>query len=67
MVLDVLNNFDSFARDLAVGLTGIKVDLEEPYAVQQGYKSDYAVLETKQIVETVKAKLASYWNCFASS
>ncbi len=49
------------------GLTGIDVDLDEPYAIPQGYRSDYAVPETKKIVETVKAKLASYWNCFASS
>ena len=49
------------------GLTGREVDLDEPYAIPHGYESDYAVAETKKIVETVKAKLASYWKCFASS
>ena len=49
------------------GLTGIEFDLNEPYAIPQGYRSDYAVPETKRIVETVRAKLASYWTCFAFS
>jgi acetoin utilization protein AcuC len=49
------------------GLTGIEVALEEPYAIPEGYKTDYAVPETKKILETVRARLASYWNCFASS
>lgn len=49
------------------GLPGIEVDLDEPYAIPPWYKSDYAVAETKKIVEMVRARLASYWNCFASS
>jgi acetoin utilization protein AcuC len=48
------------------GLTGIEVDLEEPYPFPAGHKKDYAALETKEIVRAVKAKLAPYWKCFAS-
>jgi len=49
------------------GLTGIEVDLDEPYDIPPGYKSDYAVAQTKKIVEIVRVKLASYWSCFSSS
>ena len=48
------------------GLTGIEVDLEEPYPIPPWHKRDYAALETKGIVQAVKAKLAPYWRCFAS-
>jgi len=48
------------------GLTGIEIDLEEPYGIPVGYKSDYGVSETKEILESVRARLASYWDCFAS-
>jgi len=48
------------------GLTGIEVDLEEPYPLPPGYRKDYAALETKGIVQAVTAKLAPYWKCFAS-
>jgi len=63
----ILNSERMREYDLGHGLTGIEIELAEPYGVPPEYKSDYAVLETEQIVETVKAKLASYWNCFASS
>lgn len=48
------------------GLTGIQVDLEEPYPFPPGHRKDYAALETKGIVQAVKTKLAPYWKCFAS-
>ncbi len=48
------------------GLTGIEVDLEEPYPIPQEHRRDYATLETKGIVQAVKAKLAPYWKCFVS-
>jgi len=48
------------------GLTGIELDLEEPYPVPVGHMTDYAVLETKRIVQAIRAALAPYWKCFAS-
>jgi acetoin utilization protein AcuC len=48
------------------GLMGIELDLEEPYPVPAGHTKDYPALETKGIVQAVKAKLAPYWKCFAS-
>ena len=49
------------------GLAGVDIDLDEPYTISQEHKTDYAVAETKKIVEAVRANLALYWNCFASS
>jgi len=48
------------------GLTGIEVDLKEPYPIPPGHSRDYAAVETKGIVPVVKAKLAPYWKCFTS-
>lgn len=48
------------------GLTGVEIDLEEPYPIPPGHNKNYAVPETKGIVQAVKAKLAPYWRCFAS-
>jgi acetoin utilization protein AcuC len=47
------------------GLTGIEIELDEPYPIPVGHRNDYAVPETKEIVKAVKAKLAPYWKCFA--
>jgi acetoin utilization protein AcuC len=49
------------------GLTGMEIHLDEPYPLPPGYRPDYVVVETKKIVEAVKAKLGSYWKCFAST
>jgi len=49
------------------GLTGTEIDLDEPYPLPPQHRRDYAVPETKGIVQAVKAKLAPYWRCFASS
>lgn len=49
------------------GLTGLEVDLDEPYPFPQGYRSDYGVLEVRRIVEALKVNFAPYWRCFASS
>lgn len=49
------------------GLAGIKVDLEEPYPIPAGHTRDYAVLETRRIVEANRLKFARHWKCFASS
>ena len=48
------------------GLTGIEFDLEEPYPVPVGHTRDYAALETRRIVEAIRATFAPYWRCFAS-
>jgi len=48
------------------GLTGVELDLEEPYPVPVGHTTDYAALETRKIVQALRATLASYWKCFAS-
>ncbi|MFO7773659.1 MAG: hypothetical protein R6V59_06975 [Dehalococcoidia bacterium] len=48
------------------GLVGIEPDLEEPYPIPVGHTKDYAVLETRKIVEAVRSALAPYWKCFAS-
>lgn len=48
------------------GLTGVEIDLEEPYPIPSEHSGDYAALETEGIVQAVKAKLAPYWKCFAS-
>jgi len=48
------------------GLTGIELDLEEPYPVPVGHTTDYAALETTRIVEALRATLAPHWKCFAS-
>jgi acetoin utilization protein AcuC len=47
------------------GLTGVEIHLDEPYPVPPGYRHDYAVAETKKTVAAVKARLGSYWRCFA--
>jgi len=47
------------------GLTGIEMDLEEPYSVPQGHRTDYAVAEVRDTVQAVKARMALYWRCFA--
>jgi hypothetical protein len=44
----------------------MELDLEEPYPVPVGHTPDYAALETRRIVEAIRAKLAPYWKCFAS-
>ena len=44
--------------------TGIEIDLEEPYPLPLGHKRDYAMAETKKILEVLKTKLAPYWKCF---
>jgi acetoin utilization deacetylase AcuC-like enzyme len=49
------------------GLTGLEIELDEPYSFPQGYRSDYGVLEVKRIAEALKATFAPYWRCFASS
>ena len=49
------------------GLTGLEVELDEPYSFPQGYRSDYGVAEVTRIVEALKANFAPYWGCFASS
>ena len=48
------------------GLTGTEIHLDEPYPIPPEYRRDYAMIETKKIVEAVKAKLGLYWKCFAS-
>jgi acetoin utilization protein AcuC len=48
------------------GLTGVEVELDEPYPIPPGHRRDYAVTETKQIVEALKAIFAPYWKCFAA-
>jgi len=48
------------------GLTGIELDLEEPYPVPVGHTTDYAALETRKIVQALRTTLAPYWKCFAS-
>jgi len=48
------------------GLTGIEIELEGPYPFPPGHRRDYAVPETKKILEALKVKLAPYWKCFAS-
>jgi len=48
------------------GLIGIDIDLEEPYSIPSGYRSDFAIVEVKGIVQAGKAELAPYWRCFAS-
>jgi len=47
------------------GLTGIELELEEPYPVPIQHTTDYASQETRRIVETLRATLAPYWKCFA--
>jgi acetoin utilization protein AcuC len=49
------------------GLTGLEVDLDEPYPLPPGYESDYGVPEVGRIVEVLKANFAPYWSCFGSS
>ncbi len=49
------------------GLTGLEIELDEPYPFPQGYRSDYGVLEARKAAETLKANFAPYWRCFASS
>jgi len=49
------------------GLTGLEVELDEPYPFPPGYKSDYGVPEVERIVEVLKANFAPYWRCFSSS
>ena len=46
------------------GLTGIQVDLEEPYPIPPGHRKDYATPETRRIVKAIRATLAPYWKCF---
>jgi len=48
------------------GLTGIELDLEEPYPVPVGHTTNYRALETRRIVGDLRATLASHWRCFAS-
>lgn len=48
------------------GLTGIEMEVEEPYPLPSGYRRDAAVVEVKGIVQSVKARLSPYWRCFAS-
>ena len=48
------------------GLTGIELDLEEPYPIPVGHTRDYAALETRRIVEAIRSTFAPYWKCFAS-
>jgi acetoin utilization deacetylase AcuC-like enzyme len=48
------------------GLTGMEINLEEPYPVPAGHRRDFATPETKVIVQATRAKLAPYWKCFAS-
>jgi len=47
------------------GLTGTKVDLEEPYPLPPGHRRDYAVPQTEEVLEALKGKLRPYWKCFA--
>ena len=49
------------------GLTGLEIELDEPYPFPQGYRSDYGMLEARKTAETLKANFAPYWRCFASS
>lgn len=48
------------------GLTGIEIELEEPYPIPAEHTRDYAVLETRRVVEGIKTTFAPYWKCFAS-
>ncbi len=48
------------------GLTGTEIDLDEPYPLPPQHRRDYAVPETKKVLEALKVKLAPYWKCFAS-
>lgn len=48
------------------GLTGIEIDLEEPYSPPQGHRTDFAIAEVRDTVHTVRARMAPYWRCFAS-
>ena len=49
------------------GLTGIEVELEEPYPFPVGHTMDYAFVETTRIVQALRSILAPHWKCFASS
>lgn len=49
------------------GLTGVEADLEEPYPIPPGHRREYAVLEVGEIVRAVKAELARFWKCCAST
>lgn len=47
------------------GLTGIKLEIEEPFSIPQRFRKDYALEETKGVIEQVKRNLKAYWRCFA--
>ncbi len=48
------------------GLTGMEMDVEEPYSIPSGHRRDSAVAEVKETVKGVKDRLSPYWRCFAS-
>jgi len=48
------------------GLAGVAFNLKEPYPIPPGHTRDYAILETRRIVEAIRATFAPYWKCFAS-
>jgi acetoin utilization deacetylase AcuC-like enzyme len=49
------------------GVAGIEIELDEPYPIPPGHRTDYAVPETKKMLKALEAKLAPYWKCFTSS
>lgn len=46
------------------GLKGCETDMEEPYSVPLGHRTDFAASEVEKVIEDVRKRLAPYWTCF---
>jgi acetoin utilization protein AcuC len=49
------------------GLTGVELELEEPYPAPPGLGRESSLEETRKVIETVKKHLAPYWGCFSQA
>ncbi len=50
---------------LISGVAGFDVQVEEPLPVPARLKSDFALEETRRVVEQVKSALKPHWRCFS--
>jgi acetoin utilization protein AcuC len=50
---------------LICGLTGIDIEIEEPFPIPERFIRDHVVDETKKVVADVKANLKDYWKCLS--
>ncbi|HEX74338.1 MAG TPA: hypothetical protein G4N93_04230 [Dehalococcoidia bacterium] len=48
------------------GVTGVKIELEEPVPVPDELKKDLRLKETEEIVEFAKIYLGKYWECLVA-